>query len=60
MGKRKPTAAPAAKSSDYEAVTRLTDAAGDVLTMPGDTCDRVPTADLAWLIENGHIKARES
>ena len=60
MAKKKPTAETAAKSSDCVAVDRITDLAGDALAMPGDTCDRVPQADLAWLLEYGHIKARES
>ena len=60
MAKKQPTADTAAKSSEYVAVDRITDTAGDVLAQPSDTCDLVPQADLAWLLEYGHIKARES
>ena len=56
MAKKQPTAEPAPKSSEYVSVDRITDFAGDALAMPGDTCDRVPQADLAWLLEYGHIK----
>ena len=60
MAKKQPAADTAAKSSEYVAVDRITDTPGDVLAMPGDTCDSVPQVDLAWLLEYGHIKARES
>ena len=56
MAKKQPAAGPVATSSDYVAVDRITDTAGVALAHPGDTCDRVPQADLAWLLEYGHIK----
>ena len=56
MAKKQPAADTAAKSSEYVAVDRITDTAGAALAMPGDACDRVPQADLAWLLEYGHIK----
>ena len=60
MMKKRSSVGLALKSSDHVAVDRITDAAGDVLAQPSDTCDRVPQEDLAWLLEYGHIKARES
>ena len=60
MAKKKSSVVIALKNSDYVAVDRITDLAGDALAMPGDTCDRVPQADIAWLLEYGHIKAKES
>ena len=58
--KKKSSVGLALKSSDHVSVDRITDLAGDALAMPGDACGRVPQADLAWLLEYGHIKARES
>ena len=44
--------------SDYVAVVRLTNKAGQVLAMPGETCERVPVTSLAQLAINGDIQKR--
>jgi hypothetical protein len=41
--------------ADYVATVRLTNKAGDVLAMPGDTCERVPDESLPWLFGQGLI-----
>jgi hypothetical protein len=41
--------------ADYVAMTRITTKAGDVLAMPGETCERVPTNALAVLAGGGSI-----
>lgn len=47
------------KGSDYVAVRRLTNREGEVLAMPGATCERVPESSLSWLLDRGWIKAGE-
>jgi hypothetical protein len=44
--------------ADYVATERLTTKAGDVLALPGDTCERVPESSLPWLVEQELIVPR--
>lgn len=44
--------------ADYIARVRLTTKAGDVLAMPGETCERVPASSLPWLLAGGRIEPR--
>lgn len=44
------------KGSDYVAVVRITDAPGNVLAAPGQTCERVPSVNLESLVRRGRIK----
>lgn len=41
--------------ADYIATQRLTDAAGAVVAVEGETCERVPAESLPWLAEQGVI-----
>ncbi len=45
-----------AAGSDYVAVSRLRNAAGETLAMPGERCDRVPETSLDWLLAGGRIR----
>ena len=47
------------KGSDYVAVVRITDAPGNVLAAPGQTCERVPSVNLESLARRGRIKRVE-
>jgi hypothetical protein len=38
------------KGSDYIARAELSDKAGAVLAVPGESCERVPAASLPWLL----------
>jgi hypothetical protein len=42
--------------ADFVAVIRLTNKAGEVLAMPGETCERVPEVSLAWNEAKGRIR----
>lgn len=47
------------KGSDFVAVRRLTNKAGEVLAAVGATCERVPEASLAALEARGAIRRAE-
>lgn len=59
VGRRKatsedgPPAAP--RGADCVAVVELTDKQGALVAAVGETCDRVPDAALAWLLECGAV-----
>lgn len=40
----------------YCAKVRLTDLKGNVLAQPGETCAKVPSTSLGWLLEQGLIE----
>lgn len=45
--------------SDFVANERLTNKAGDVLAVAGETCERIPAASLGWLESGGLIRRVE-
>lgn len=47
------------KGSDFVAVERLTNKAGEVLAAAGESCDRVPAESLGWLLRDGLIRPKE-
>lgn len=44
------------EGSAYRAKVRLTDKAGNVLAAPGESCSKVPSVSLEWLLEQGLIE----
>lgn len=40
---------------DYVAIVELSNKAGDIKTLPGDTCERVDPKSLDWLLDQGLI-----
>jgi len=47
------------KGTDFVAVVRLTNKAGEVLAAAGSACDSVPEASLEWLERDGLIRRAE-
>ena len=46
------------RPSDFVAVDRISANSGATLARPGSGCGRIPRCDLAWLLEDGHIKLK--
>jgi hypothetical protein len=41
--------------ADFVARTTITNAAGEVMAAPGESCARVNPVSLPWLLRDGHI-----